>query len=240
MQPSNEEGRPRPPRRTRQEPCCKELKIQSLTWGGLDGDLRKAWSSETNSNKEKIIAQFSGKSKSAGPATKNHQLCTDGHTVYKLEFEDEDGEGYYFDCTANSEATYDFYVHSSVYDTTTTNDDSNGESVLKGSKLNVNATAVKKLRPTSILKRKRKKKIFKVSKMLAGAVPKMMASKKLEVMDPVTKELVSYITYAAKMAIIDYFRCNSLVPIAEPVVDLHKKVNLLHSYMIEYRANLSN
>ena len=74
--------------------------------------------------------------------------------------------------------------------------------------------------------------------MLAGGVPKMMASKQLEVRDPVTNKLVSYITYAAKMATIDYSRCDSLVPIEEPVVDLHYKVNLLHSYEIEYRANL--
>ena len=66
--------------------------------------------------------------------------------------------------------------------------------------------------------------------MLAGAVPKMMARKQLEVRDPVTKELVSYITYVAKMAIIDYSWCDSLVPIKEPVVDLHYKVNLRHSY----------
>ena len=127
------EGRPRPPRRTWREPFREELKIQNPTWGGLDGDFREAWSKETNSNKEKIIAQFSGKSKSAGPVTKNHQLRTDGRTVYKLEFEDEDGEGYYSDYTANSEATYDFNVHSSVYDTTTANDDNNGEIVLEGS-----------------------------------------------------------------------------------------------------------
>ena len=42
-----------------------------------------------------------------------------------------------------------------------------------------------------------------------------------------------------KMATIDYSRCDSLVPITEPVVDLHYKINLLHSYEMEYRANLS-
>ena len=41
------------------------------------------------------------------------------------------------------------------------------------------------------------------------------------------------------MAIIDYSRCDCLVPITEPVVDSHYKVNLLHSYEMEYRANLS-
>ena len=66
--------------------------------------------------------------------------------------------------------------------------------------------------------------------MPTGAVPKMMTNKQLEVRDPVTKELVSYITYAAKMATLDYSRCDSLVPIKEPVVDLHYKVNLRHSY----------
>ena len=33
---------------------------------------------------EKLIAQFSNKSRSTGPVTKNHQLRTDGRTVYKL------------------------------------------------------------------------------------------------------------------------------------------------------------
>ena len=75
--------------------------------------------------------------------------------------------------------------------------------------------------------------------MPAGAVPKMMASKQLEVSDPVTKELVSYMTFTGNMATIDYSRCDSLVPIAEPVVDSHYKFNLLHSYEMEYRANLS-
>ena len=147
------EGRPRPPRRTRQEPICEELKIQNPIWAGLDGDLRKAWSNETNNNKEKIIAQFSSNSKSTATATKNHHL----RTVYRTEFEDEDGEAYYFDCTANSEDTYQFNVHSSVYYTTTADDDSNGESVLEGSELNVNVAAARKPKPTSILKGKQKK-----------------------------------------------------------------------------------
>ena len=115
------EGRPRPPRRTHREPVCEELKIQNPTWAGLQGDFRKAWSNETNDNKERIIAQFSSNSKSVGAVTKNHQL----RTVYKMEFEDGDGDGYYSDCTANSEGTYQFNVNSSVYNTTT-NDDSNG------------------------------------------------------------------------------------------------------------------
>ena len=109
------------------------MKIHNPTWGGLEPDTRKAWIKESDSNKEKIIAQFSNNPKSAGPVTKNHQLRTDGRTVYKLEFEDDDGEGYYSDCTANSEGTYQFNVHSSVYDTTTANDDNNGEIVLEGS-----------------------------------------------------------------------------------------------------------
>ena len=77
---------------------------------------------------------------------------------------------------------------------------------MEGSELNVNAAAATKARPTSILKGKprRKRRIFKASEMPAGAVPKMMVSKQLEVRDPDTKELISYMTYAAKMATIDY------------------------------------
>ena len=50
------EGTPRPPRRTRQELVHEELKIQNPTWAVLQGDFRKAWSNETDDNKEKIIA----------------------------------------------------------------------------------------------------------------------------------------------------------------------------------------
>ena len=92
-----------------------------------------------------------------------------------MEFEDGDGDGPYSDCTANSEGTYQFNVNSSVCNTTA-NDDSNGESILEGSDLNVYVAAAKKPRPTSIL-RNRKKKMFKASEMPAGAVSKMMASK---------------------------------------------------------------
>ena len=189
-------GRPRPPQRTRREPVCDELKIQNPTWSGLQGDLRITWSNETNNNKEKIIDQFSANSKSAGPVTKNHQL----RTVYKLEFENGDGDGYYSDCMVNSEGTYQFNVNSSVFDTTV-DDDSNGESVLEGSELYVNAATAKKQRP-SILKIR--KKILKSSEMPTGAVPKMMASKQMPVMTPDGSKVPAYITMAGNMATIDY------------------------------------
>ena len=100
---------------------------------------------------------------------------------------------------------------------------------MERSELNVKAAAARKARPTSILKGKRKKKIFKASEMPAGAVPKMMANKQLEVRDPVTNELVFYMTYAAKMVTINYSQCDSLVSIKESAVNLHYKVNLHHS-----------
>ena len=121
-------------------------------------------------------------------------------TVYKLEFEDGDGDGYYSDCTANSEGTYQFNVNSFMFDTTA-DDDSNGESVLEGSDLNVNAAAAKKQHP-SILKRR--KKILKSSEMPAGAVPKMMASKQMLVKTPDGTKIAAYITMAENMASIDY------------------------------------
>ena len=49
----------------------KQIKKQNTPWFGLQGDLRKAWSNETNKNKEKILAQYSANSKSSGPVTKN-------------------------------------------------------------------------------------------------------------------------------------------------------------------------
>ena len=112
----------------------------------MEKEHKQAWIRAKDSTKEKMIAQW--KSQSSGPVTKNHQLRTDGHTVYKLDFVDEDGDEYYSDYTANSEATYDFNVHSSVYDTTTADDDSNGESALEGSEFRVSAAAAKKTRPS--------------------------------------------------------------------------------------------
>ena len=154
-----------------------------------------------------------------------------------MEFEDGDGNGYYSDCTAKSEGKYHFDINSPMFDTTADNN-SNGESVVEGIDLNVNAAAVKKQRP-SIL-RNRKKKTFKASEMSAGAVPKIMASKQMKVMTPEGDKVAAYLTFLGNMANIDYSRCDSLVPIEEPVKEAHYKVNLLHSHEMEYRANLSN
>ena len=70
-----------------------------------------------------IIAQFVAESKSGIPVTKNHNL----RTVYKMEFGDRNGDGYYSDCTANSEDTYQFNVNSAMFDTNA-GDNSNGGS----------------------------------------------------------------------------------------------------------------
>ena len=113
---------------------------------------RKAWSNKTNGNKEKIVAQFVANSKSGGPVTKNQNLCM----VYKLEFEEKDGDGYYSDCTVDSEGTYHFDVNFTMFDTAA-DDNSNRESVVEGSDLNVSAAAAKTQRP-SILKQKGNKK----------------------------------------------------------------------------------
>ena len=116
------------------------------------------------------------KLQSSGPVNKNHQLRTNGRTVYKIDFVDADDDGYYSDCKANSEATYDFNAHFTVYDNTG-DDDGNGEGVLEGKKLNASAAAAAKSRPPSILKGKTWKKLYKSSEMPAGAVSKIMAKK---------------------------------------------------------------
>ena len=82
--------------------------------------------------------------------------------------------------------------------------------------------------------------ILKASEMPAGAVPKMMASKQMPVMTPDGTKIAAYITMAENMANIDYSQYDSLVPTADPVENLHYKVNLLHSHEEEYRTNLSN
>ena len=204
------QGKPRPPSRSRRrEPLCKELQIKEPTWSELEDDTKRAWTRESNKDKDLIIAQLLAESKV--PVTKNHNL----RTAYRLEFVDSDGDGYYSDCTANSEGTWGLNVNSAMFDTTTDNN-SNGESVLEGSDLTVNAAAAKKQRP-SILKGSRRK-ILKSSEMLAGAVPKMMASKQLKVMDG--DKVAAYLTYSTKMTNIDYSCCDSLVPDNEPVTCL--------------------
>ena len=80
------QGRPRPPPRTRREPIRDELKILNPTWSGLQGDTKRAWSNETNENKEKIIVQFVANSKSSSPVTKNHHICVQ-YTNWSLKTE---------------------------------------------------------------------------------------------------------------------------------------------------------
>ena len=77
--------------------------------------------------------------------------------------------------------------------------------------------------------------------MPAGVVSKMMANKQLKLMDG--DKVVSYWTgHQASMAVMDYSRCDSLIPTpikAPPPVDLHYKVHLLHQYKVDYRASMS-
>ena len=178
-----------------------------------------------------IIAQFVVESKSGIPVAKNHNLFT----VYKMEFGDSDGDGYNSDFTANSKGTFQFNVNSAMVNTTVDNN-SNGEIILEGSDLNVNAAAAKKQRPSILIGNRRKN--FKSSEMPAGAIPKIMARKQLKVMDE--DKVTAYLTYSANMANIDFYsRCDGLVPDEELVKDVHYKVNLLHSEELEYRVNLS-
>ena len=130
------EGRPRPEQRTRREPVREDLKIKDA-WPKMTKEHKREWIRAKNSTKDKIKAQFSTNSKSS-PITKNHQLGTDGRTVYLVKHKDDIGEGYYSDYTANFEATFDFNANSTVYDT---DNNSNGESVIEEKELNVNAAA---------------------------------------------------------------------------------------------------
>ena len=116
----------------------------------------------------------------------------------------------------------------------TTDDDSNRESVTEGSELNVNAAA-----STMKPKRRKEKKLYKSTEMPAAVVAKMMANRQYEVRDPITKELVSYVTYASKMAVTDYTRFDSMMTddVAEPLT--HFNANLSHAHGVEYVANLS-
>ena len=185
---SLKEGKPRPPPRSRRrEPPQEELKIKQPTWSKLNKETRDAWIRESNKNKDLIVEQFVGNCKAIVPATKNHNLCIS----YNAEF--VDSEGYESNYTNNSEGTFIFVANSTMYNTT--DNESNGENVSGGKELNVNAAA-SMIPKKSILKRNGKKR-FRLSKMSAGAVGNIMASKQLEVRDPITKQIVSYITYSA-------------------------------------------
>ena len=177
-----------------------------------------------------IVGQFAGNSKAVVPATKNHNL----RTAYNINFVDSDG--YDSDFTHNSEGKFQSIANSStMYDTT--DDESNGESVSEEKGLNVNAAA--STRPKKSILKRGGKKIFKSSEMPAAAVAKMMASKQLEVRDPITKEIVSYMTYSAKIANVDYTSFDSMI--TEDVADkeIHYNANLSHAHEVEFRVNLS-
>ena len=158
-------------------------------WKEMSHEHQKERMNASDSVKEKILAQR--QSKSSGPPTKNHQLPTNGRTVYKLDFVgvDDDNNGYFSDRTANSEATFDFNASSAVVYDATGDVDSDGESVLEGQELTVNAAAAAtKSPPQGILRVKgkggrRKKRVFKSSEMPAGAVSKMMANQQLRLLD---------------------------------------------------------
>ena len=76
--------------------------------------------------------------------------------------------------------------------------------------------------------------------MPVGAVSKMMANQQLKLFDKDDK-VVSYWTMHAKMVVMDYSQCDSLLPtpIKAPLpVDLHYKVHLLHQPKVVYRASM--
>ena len=178
------EGKPRPPSRSRrQEPPREELKIKQPIWSKLRKETRDAWIRESEETKDMIDGQFAGKSKAIVPATKNHNLCT----AYNINSVDTDG--YDSDFTQNSDGTFQFIANSStMYDMT--DDESNGESVSEEQDLNINAAAL--TRPKKGILKRGEKKLYKSSEMPAAAVAKMMASKQLEVRDPVSKESILY------------------------------------------------
>ena len=70
--------------------------------------MSSSWIKESNDNTEMVIAQFVAESKSGIPVTKTRNL----RTVYRMEFEDSNGDGYNSDFTANSEGIFQFNANS--------------------------------------------------------------------------------------------------------------------------------
>ena len=179
-----------------------------------------------------VIAQFVAESKSGIAVTKNQHLCT----VYRIEFDDSDSDGYNSDFTTKSKGIFQFNANSAIVNTTA-NNNSNGKIILAGSDWNVNAAAATKKERPSILKGNRRNN-FKSNEMPTGAISKIMANKQVKMMDG--DNVAGYMKYSAKMANIDFYSCcDSLVSEKEPVKNVHYKVNLLHSEELEYRVNLS-
>ena len=232
------ERKPPPRQRNQRQPVREELKIKD-GWDEMTKEHRQEWMKAKPSVKEKILAQR--QAKSSGPPTKNHQLPTGKRVVYRVVADEDDDNGYFSDQTANSEATYDFNASSALVYDATDDGNSDGESVLEGQELTVNAAAAaaatkSKSTPPGILKvrgngRRRKKQIFKSSEIPAGAVSKMMANQQMRLIDQ-NDNVVSYWTgHQASMTVMDYSRCDSLMtdPIdAPPPIDLHYKVHLMH------------
>ena len=157
--------------RLQRQPLWKDLQIQDHTWSKLKKETKTAWIQEDNDNKEMVIVQFVLEFKSSVQVTKNQHL----HTVHMPDFFNRDG--YDSDFTANTQnsiGTFQFNANSSLFDTTVDNN-SNGEMILEGSDLNVNAAAARKGKPSSILR----KKHFKSSEMPSGAITKMIANKQI-------------------------------------------------------------
>ena len=96
-----------------------------------------------------------------------------------MEF--DDSNGYESNFTANSKGTFQCNANFAMFDTTADNN-SNGEIILEGSDLNVNAAATTTKQRPSILKGKGRKNT-KSSEMPTGVIGKMMTNKQLQVMN---------------------------------------------------------
>ena len=162
---------PRPPPRTRRELSPKELQIRNPGWQKLKKETKRAWIQEDDNNKKIIISQFVVDSKSDAPIIKNQSL----RIAYNIQSADNDI--FDSDFTASSEGIFKCTANSAMFDSTT-DDDSNGKSVLEGNKLNVNAAAVPRKPKKRILKGKGKK-LFKQSEMPVGEVSKTIASEQI-------------------------------------------------------------
>ena len=171
-----------------------------------------AWARETGNNKERIIAQFREQ------VTKNRQL-----TAYEANRND----GYNLDFSANtqnSERTFVFQaVQAETEFDTSASLNSNGE--LEGNPpcegLIVNAAVTK-----SILRNKQlKRTIPRSSEMSSGAPAKLLANQQMTVLDKDGRTF-GHTTFRASMAVLNYARCDALIPDLLPPSEIHYKVNL--------------
>ena len=139
--------------------------------------------------------------------------------------------GYNSDFTANTQNSEETFVFRALqaeteFDTSASVD-SNGE--LEGIPLdNPSGTIVNAAATKSILrngKKQSKRTLPRSSEMSSGAPAKLLANEQLKLIDK-NGNTYGHMTFQSTMAVLNYARCDTLIPALVHAPDIHYKVNL--------------